>query len=90
MKRLLSSTWPVSPSHADDPMSQPFENQKQAWPLAPVRLRGSLPAAAALGCAHQLGLSNGMGHGTAPDQGVTSPSTALRLGGMICEHSGVG
>ena len=93
----------MSPSQAEPPMSQPFENpgasscqtcpalmmgmgvdvQKQAWPFAPVRLRGSFPAADALGCAHQFGLSKGIGHGTAPDHGATSPSMALRLGGMV-------
>ena len=27
----------VVPSHSGHPMEQPFENQKQAWPLEPVR-----------------------------------------------------
>ena len=42
------------------PMAQPFENQKQAWPLEPVRFRpGSVPAAASSGIGHQG--SNGTG-----------------------------
>lgn len=58
------------------PMAQPLENQKQAWPLEPVRLRSSLPTAALDGIGHQG--SNGRGWGTGPPHGFCSESTALR------------
>lgn len=45
---------PEFPSQDGLPMPHPFENQKQAWPLLPVKLRLSLPACAAEGCAHLI------------------------------------
>ena len=53
------------------------------WPFAPVKLRLSFPARSADGCAHQFGLSNGIGHGTAPFHGAVSPSIASRGGGIV-------
>jgi hypothetical protein len=61
-------------------MSQPLLNQKQAWPLLPVRWRGSAGCAETVcdGDSHQFGLSNGIGYaGTA--RGTTS----------VCDSHGV-
>ena len=72
-------TWPVCPSHSSHEMSQPLLNQKHAWPLLPVTLRGSsLPAK---GLVHQN--MKGISVGTVPFQGATSASRALRGGGWV-------
>ena len=45
-----------------NPIAQPLENQKHAWPLAPVRLRpGSLTAAISEGNGHQGSKGTGVG-----------------------------
>lgn len=54
-----------------NPIAQPLENQKHAWPLAPVRLRpGSLTAATSEGNGHQG--SKGTGVGTCKTKHRTS------------------
>ena len=73
---------PVEPSHASQLRSQPLENQKQAWPLDPVRLRSS--TAPLDGKGHHG--SKGNGCGTAPPHGCLSESTEFRgLGIVIAE-----
>lgn len=60
----------------------PFENQKQACPLEPVRfLPGSLAEAVAEGKGHHG--SNGTCAGTALTQGFSFESIALRGGGYV-------
>ena len=71
----------VEPSHTSQPIAQPFENQKHDWPLAPVRLRSSWPAASCDGNGHQG--SKGSGCGTSPAHGFSFESTASR-GGQKC------
>ena len=69
----------VEPSHASQPIAQPLLNQKQAWPLEPVRLRSSTAPFDGIG--HHG--SKGSGWGTAPPHGCVSESTAFRGLGMV-------
>ena len=55
--------------------------QKHAWPLLPESLRGSVEPAS--GWAHQLGVVKGIGSGTVPFQGATTPSIACRGLGWV-------
>ncbi len=71
----------VEPSHSSQPMAQPFENQKHAWPLEPVRLRASSPTAFFEGIGHHG--SKGSGVGTEEPHGGSSLSTTFRGWGML-------
>ena len=73
------TSWPLLPSHELEPMSQPLLNQKQAWPLEPVRLRSSTAPFDGIG--HHG--SKGSGWGTAPPHGCLSESTAFRGLGIV-------
>ena len=75
------TTCPVCPSHSSHEMSQPLLKKKQAWPLLPVSLRGSL--ASLSGCAHQnmKGILSTLG--TVLFHGCTLPSIALRGLGIV-------
>ena len=79
----VHSKWPtgprVEPSHESQPMAQPLLNQKQAWPLDPVRLRSS--TAPFDGKGHHG--SKGSGCGTAPPHGGLSESTEFRGFGIV-------
>ena len=73
----------VLPSQAGQPIAHPLENQKQACPFAPVRLRpGSEAAAVSLGIGHH-GSNGTFGPGTLPPHGISLESMAFLEGGYV-------